>query len=218
MLCVFDLDSTLFCVAERTQYILRNIPHHLKMHKFCSGQEHLFQNIQVSPKDFSLRCILQKACIKLDSISYKEVFYFWTFQFFSNDFLKYDTLYKGTQSYLSQLESAGAEIMYLTGRNRPFMGAGTYEQLRHHQLPLKSKDHLIMKDNSYTEDAFYKKSCLKKLCEKYQTIWFFENEPSVINFIHYFLPKIHIVFIDSTHSGRQKLNKKFYQIPMDYTL
>lgn len=218
ILCVFDLDSTLFCAAGRTQRILRKIPSDPQMHTVCLGQEKLFNNIQVSSKDFGLDHILKKAHIKLNFECYKKVFSFWAFQFFSNNFLKYDVLYKGVQSYLSQLASSGAEIMYLTGRNRPFMGDGTYQQLQHHSLPLKTRDHLMMKENVYTEDAFFKKKCLQQLCQKYQRIWFFENEPSVINFVHYFLPQIHIVFMNSTHSGRQKLHKKFYQISMDYNL
>ena len=214
-LYVFDLDSTLFCVSGRTQKILQTAPDYLK--DIPSHQANLLRNIKVNTNDFSLHGILKRSGIQLSFLCYKEIFHFWTHHFFSNDFLKYDILYKGVQSYLQKLQKTNSEIMYLTGRCSSLMGKGTYQQLKNWNLPLKTKDHLMMKENAYTEDAYYKKCRLQKLSQKYQNIWFFENEPAVIHFVHHFLPKISCVFVNSANSGRQVLQKKFYQISMDYT-
>ena len=214
-LYVFDLDSTLFCVSGRTQKILQTTPNHLK--DIPSKQAELLKNIKVNIKDFNLHDILKRAGVQLSFPCYKQIFHFWTNHFFSNDFLKYDTLYKGVSSYLQKLQNTHSEIMYLTGRCYSLMGKGTYQQLEKWNLPLKTKNHLMMKENAYTEDAYYKKCRLQKLSQKYQNIWFFENEPAVIHFAHHFLPKISYVFINSANSGRQTLQKGFHQIPTDYT-
>lgn len=211
-LCVFDIDSTLIKVSGRTQAILRKAPSDPMVKDSCASYKEFFESLIVSEKDFSLKDILKKGGIYLDFNGHKQVYFFWTKNFFSHRFLKHDQLYEGVPSYLNQLKDQGTEIMYLTGRSQKEMEEGTYKQLTQFKLPLKSKKHLIMKENMYTEDSYFKKNQLEKLLKKYSNIWFFENEPSIINFVHEYLPQIKIVFMKSVHSGRQKLRKKFLEI------
>ena len=99
-LYVFDLDSTLFCVSGRTQKILQTAPDHLK--NIPPHQADVLKNIKINTTDFSLHDILKRTGVHLSFSCYKKVFHFWADRFFSNDFLKYDTLYKGVQSYLQK--------------------------------------------------------------------------------------------------------------------
>ena len=213
-LCVFDLDSTLICVKERTRKILQSA---VSNEKFRHWKIDSLKEVVVKPTDFSLRDVLQRASIDLSETQYLSICNFWAHHFFSNSFLKHDTLYKGVQNYLHLL-SEHSEIMYLTGRSRERMGEGTYEQITKWELPLKKESDLIMKPNTYTEDAFYKKMQLERLVQEYKNIWFFENEPAIINYVSYLLPQIQIIFMQSTSSRRQSLRKSFPTIGMDYSL
>lgn len=216
--CVFDLDSTLICVRGRTQAILRSAPDYPPLRQVCAGQVELFRTIEVYPTDYGLKHILARTGIRLSSSCYYDLSGYWSHCFFSNEFLKYDKLYEGVSSYLSLLEKTEVEIIYLTGRSQKFMGEGTYKQLNQWNLPLKKKEFLIMKQNNFTEDAVYKAKCLENLSRQYKKIWFFENEPTTINFIDQHLPEIHLIFVDSVHSGRQTLRKELPSIGMDYSI
>lgn len=216
--CVFDLDSTLICVRGRTEAILRSAPDYPPLRQACAGQVDLFRTIEVQPTDYGLQQILLRKGIQLSSSCYYDLSGYWSHCFFSGEFLKYDKLYTGVYSYLSHLNKTNADIMYLTGRNSESMWEGTYKQIKKLNLPLKKKEFLMMKQNSFTEDAVYKKNCLEKLSKKYKKIWFFENEPATINFVNQHLPEVQLVFVDSVHSGRQDLRKKFPSIGMDYSL
>lgn len=216
--CVFDLDSTLICVRGRTQAILRSAPDYPPLRQICASQVDLFKNIEVYPTDYGLKQVLIRTGIQLSSSCYYDLSGYWSHCFFSNEFLKYDELYKGVYSYLSQLQKTNVEIMYLTGRSQKSMGEGTYKQIKSWGLPLKKREFLIMKQNSFTEDAVYKMNYVENLSKQYKKIWFFENEPTTINFISQHLPEVQLVFVDSVHSGRQTLRKEFPSVGMDYSI
>ena len=216
-LCVFDLDSTLICVRKRTEKILQSVVTEKQFAHFSSSQLESIKNITVKDTDFRLQDILDRAQVSLDSKQYRLIHDYWTYHFFSNNFLKYDLLYKGVQDYLRRL-SRTSNIMYLTGRSRKLMWQGTYEQINKWNFPLKTKDHLIMKPNHFTEDAVYKKIELEQLVQHYKNIWFFENDPVIINHVNMLLPQVQIIFMKSASSGRQSLRKIFPTIGMDYSL
>ena len=213
-LCVFDLDSTLICVSERTRKILQTAASH---EDFKHWKMDFLKEVVVKPTDFRLKDILQRASLDLSDKQYRSLFKFWGLHFFSNSFLKYDSLYKGVQNYLKLL-SEHTHIMYLTARSRKRMGEGTYEQIKKWNLPLKKESDLIMKPNDYTEDAFYKRTQLERLVQEYKNIWFFENDPVIINHVNRFLPQIQIIFMQSASSKHQSLQKSFPTIGMDYSL
>ena len=108
--------------------------------------------------------------------------------------------------------------MYLTGRSENLMKEGTISQIKKWSLPFKKEEYLMMKPNTYTEDAYFKKCRLEELSKKYRKIWFFENEPVVINFVNKFLDGIQIIFVNTVHSQRQTLKKDFHTITADYSL
>lgn len=214
-LCVFDLDSTLICVKKRTQKILQALAEDSYFRQNHPGPAKMLKDIEIDPNDFNLKTMFKRARLKLSDSLYQKIFLYWTTHFFSNDYLHCDTLYPGVSSYLSSLQ--GAEIMYLTGRCDSLMRKGTLFQLRKWNLPLKKESHLMMKPNNYTEDAYFKKCYLDNLSKKYKPIWFFENEPVVINFVNKFLKDIHVVFVNSVHSHRQNVNKNIHTILADYS-
>ena len=217
-LCVFDLDSTLICVKGRTKKILQSVAHYPRFQHICSPYIEHFKKAEFDEKAYSLKSILQNMGVSLNFDCYKEVFLYWTLHFFSNKYLEHDKLYKGVKDFLFKVQKSGSDIMYLTGRSFSLMGTGTFSQIQKWKLPLEKRNHLIMKPNTFTEDAYYKVKQLEELSKTYSNIWFFENEPVIINFVNKLLPHISIVFVNTAHSGRQNLRKKFQSINGDYSL
>ena len=203
-LVVFDLDSTLFDVSLRLERVLLNfakVPAHQSR---FPEQIQYFKNIQILKKDWGIRQILVRAGLEGHHNEFQDcVREYWIKHFFSNEALEHDIPYPGAPEFVQSLAAAGAEIIYLTGRDVHRMGEGSKKFLLHWGFPLDEKNQqLILKPHRSLVDAKFKKDWFGSLPkDKYQKIWFFENEPVNIHLIRKKHPEVEIIFFDSTHSG-----------------
>jgi len=208
LLAVFDLDSTLFEVSPRSQAILRDLAAHPKTKEKYPEEMKKLSEIKVQSTDWGILVALKRSqiCATLDF--FETVRRFWVENFFTNNYLHYDQLYDGALEFVQQLHRAGARIKYLTGRDQHRMGEGTLKTLRQWNLPLEDqKKHLILKPHKSIEDARYKTDKLLELAGRYDEIWFFENEPTIIETVCKEAPQIKVVFVDTVHSGKAKVPK-----------
>jgi hypothetical protein len=215
---IFDLDSTLFCVSPRSQFILRELAGDLQlMERYPLGTPHLAQ-VVVTANDWGIRPALSRGKVVGTIDFFEEIRKRWSERFFSSDYLHLDEPYPGAVDYLSLLEQKGVAIHYLTGRDEPRMRAGTLKALCDWKFPLASAEHLHMKPSSERHDAEFKKDRLERLNLPADVTWFFENEPVIINLVRRALPSIKIVFMDSVHSGREQAPGDLPRIGMSYRL
>ncbi len=206
-ICVFDLDSTLFNVSPRSQKILHEFA---DLHKLPD-----LLKIQVEYTDWGVYESLVRSGYEKDHhtemhLSLKE---FWTKHFFSNEYLHYDTPYLGAVYFVQSLAKNKCPIHYLTGRDVHRMEKGTIDVLNKWLFPLNKKQ-LHLKPHRSEEDKIYKYERLKKLSEDNpdREIYFFENEPVIINYVAELLPHINIVFMNTTHSRKDTVKAKHIQI------
>ncbi|MCB9084736.1 MAG: HAD family hydrolase [Bdellovibrionaceae bacterium] len=203
LLAVFDLDSTLFDVSPRTQAILHDLAAHPKTQEKFPEEARQLAGVRSLPKDWGIRVALERSKIRATLDFFETVRTFWVENFFGNDYLHHDRLYDGALEFVQQLYEAGARIIYLTGRDQERMGDGTLRILKSWNLPLDDEErHLILKPHRSIEDARYKTDKLIELNTRYPEVWFFENEPVIIDLVRREAPQIKIVFVDTTHSGR----------------
>ncbi|MAV90027.1 MAG: hypothetical protein CL676_01310 [Bdellovibrionaceae bacterium] len=201
--CIFDIDSTLYCVSSRTQAILRTLG---KEQNFKTSHPELseaLQTIQVESFDWGFRAPLERLNMAVPPEAIQSIRGFWKKNFFSNSFLVHDLLYPNANEFVQMCMRHGAEIFYLTGRSDSLMREGTLEQLERDGFPLASEDHLIMKTNEDLQDEDFKSSRLKDFGSQFSKIYFFENEPVIVESVMKDLPHIELVFMDSTHSQRR---------------
>ncbi|MCY4513044.1 MAG: HAD family hydrolase [Bdellovibrionales bacterium] len=216
---VFDLDSTLFCVKWRTEGIIKDAVQTPAFIKNFSEMTEQFQQIQVHPKDWSLKDIFKRHGLDPNTPASKTIQKFWSKYFFQNDYLHLDRPYEGSVEYVNLLHKTGGHVFYLTGRNKPYMGKGTVRSLKKWNFPLETENHLILKKDPAFEDSVYKLEELKMLKNKFQTILFFENEPVILHMVHKYLPDIKMFWIDSAHSGKKSGPPDHIPaIPMSYLL
>lgn len=199
---IFDLDSTLFCVSPRTEAILRKLgSEDFFKSQFETAAETL-RSIKVLPSDWGPRAVMQR----LNPAGPIELFHavrdFWRKHFFSSGFLHHDEIYPLADEYVRHLLAAGAEIFYLTGRPDKSMREGTLKALEKWNFPLKSNLHLLMKPDEQEADEHFKTTVLKKMAPEFDHIWFFENEPLIIDEVRVAVPQIRIVYVDTVHSGK----------------
>lgn len=200
--CVFDLDSTLFCVSTRTQAILRELAQQKDFKNQFKNEAEKLASVSVMRTDWGIKQALLRLQFPFSNESIQAIRDFWRDSFFSNDYLDHDVLYDHSNLFVQLCEKYGSEIFYLTGRSEQLMKEGSLRQLKRHSFPLKSDDHLIMKGIQEEQDEDFKLNRLKRLKDQFDQIYFFENEPVIIKSIHEQLPDVHIVFMDSTHSAR----------------
>jgi predicted secreted acid phosphatase len=128
-----------------------------------------------------------------------------------------DHIYPSANEYVRLVQSLGAEIFYLTGRPDRAMREGTVRALAHWNFPLVSDSHLIMKPSEIQTDESFKAIELQKMCEMgFDYIWFFENEPVIIEQVREKLPQVRIVFVNSVHAGRAIAPTDLPSIGMSY--
>lgn len=214
---IFDLDSTLFCVSPRIQHILRTLAAHPDFATKYAEESAILRDIEVLPTDWGVRTVLERTGLPAKKELVKIVRSFWSQHFFSNVFLDKDIIYPAANEYVRHLHELGARILYLTGRSRASMFEGTLQGLRKWQFPLEEENDLYMKPSDAELDEAFKAKVLKELVNDFDHVWFFENEPVIIEQVRGLSPKLHVVFVNSTHSGRVNAPTDLRTVGMSYT-
>ncbi|WP_413295104.1 HAD family hydrolase [Bdellovibrio sp. HCB185ZH] len=203
-LVVFDLDSTLFDVSPRIEKILMDFALDPENIKRFPEQVSCFSKIKTAHTDWGFTNALQRAGLDGHHPEFQEaVALYWRKHFFSNDYLKYDTPNEGALEYVHEVMKAGADVAYLTGRDVHRMEPGTTRQLQQWNLPLNDKAVLFVKPDKAMDDAEYKTDWfLAKERQGYDKVYFFDNEPVILNLMGAKCPHVESIFFDSTHSGK----------------
>ncbi len=201
---IFDLDSTIFNVSTRTQVILRHFASQPEVQQRFPKEAEQLASVETCPRDWGIKDCLQRLQIQSTVDFFFEVRDFWVKHFFSNDFLDHDQPYPGSIEFVQTLYKSGLRIEYLTGRDRPRMGEGTLRVLKKWDLPLDQPPppQLRMKPQPNLSDTDFKVEELKNLKEQFSQIYFFENEPVIIEQVEQHCPGVNIIFIDTVHSKR----------------
>lgn len=202
-LAIFDLDSTLYNVSYRTREILNTLSQEDFFKRRYPEKSKLIYNLAVQPSDWGFRDVVKRAQIEADLEFFEIIRNYWVKHFFSSDFLKYDRPYAGAVQYVKHLHQNGVEIKYLTGRDKINMHTGTVESLKEWAFPY-DEQHLHMKPHSIRADEDYKLDEIKSFMNSYKKIWFFENEPVIINKVIKSGIDIELVFVDTVHSGKDE--------------
>ena len=205
-LAIFDLDSTLIDVRHR---ILRIFKDFVNLEKIKSLFPKAFDVISNTSTLLPNRYFIEDHIRDLNLDGLGDIFIeklleFWKQCFFSNNYLKHDLPYPGALDFVMKMKSYPIKIVYLTGRDRPRMEEGTYNSLLNMGFPVSEDIQLILKPHKSMDDALYKKEVIFEFDKKHRPIWFFENEPFVVNPIFEEAPHINVIFFDSNHSHREE--------------
>lgn len=219
---IFDLDSTLYNVTTRTKKILLNASKEPELNKLYPKKTPLLKNVDFKHTDWGIKDALIRSNISAPLQFFEWVRLYWQKHFFSSQYLKYDMAYEGAVDFVTELENHGIHIMYLTARDRQRMGKGTEESLKQWNFPESSlESQLLMKPHLDVSDSDFKVIEIKKILKntpKNHSIWFFENEPVIVNQCLAEKLPIRIVFIDTVHSGREEPPKDLPVIAGDFRL
>lgn len=208
-LAVFDLDSTLFDLTTRMSRIVDAFADEDRFQHRYPKECATLRDLPILQSDWGLGEPLARVGITNETHHefHKDLHEFWATCFFSDSFLHHDQPLPGAVGYVQKLRAAGAEIMYLTGRDVPRMLEGTKKSLRESGFPLDEAGiELRLKPVAEWDDAEFKVDVLRESAHRFTKIYLFENEPVNLNLVAEKLPDIALVYIDSCHSGREEVS------------
>lgn len=189
-LWIFDIDSTLFCLADRFQHIFFDYlrfrhpgPVPALYWRIAEGLNPAWHRYGIEP------CLAPAfahwGVADAESVARKlseQMFPFWYDAFFSERYLERDFAYPEAVNFVREIYNAGIDICYLTGRHAKTMTRGTQESLRALGFPLDSeRAFLRMKSNLDESDVGFKARYLRHLGHNYRVLGFMDNEPENVH-------------------------------------
>ena len=205
-LAVFDLDSTLFNVSTRTQKILEQFA---ELHQLDE-----LKKIEILHTDWGIKEAVLRQGYNLEEHAdlLNELRDFWHQRFFSNEYLQYDVPYAGAIEFVLEMAATGAQIFYLTGRDQVRMGQGSKDVLLKWGFPCEGEQ-LILKPVKTMNDELFKRDWFLRFDRKlFDKIYFFENEPVIINAVLEHVPDVEVIFLDTTHARQQTVTAPIRKI------
>jgi hypothetical protein len=194
---VLDLDGTLFDNRPRTCAILHELAAewdspHPELAGRLRGAQPLELAYHVSD---SLELL---GVTKQDLV--KEAFAFWRARFFADAHLHNDVEVPGAAAFARDCHDRGATLVYLTGRDLPMMGIGTFASLRDRGFPIGvAGTELVLKPTFEMPDSEFKRYEAPRVARVGTVIASFDNEPENCNLFAAQYPDADSVLVDTQH-------------------
>lgn len=194
---IFDLDGTLMDNRPRTAAIFRELGESVrtKMPAFAS---------KLADANPSHLAYLVADSLKKIGVDHPEFILeaeqFWKQRFFFDEYLKHDVAVPGAVAFARECYAAGAVLVYLTGRDLPNMGLGSWKSLRDLGFPIGvAGTELVLKPDFETPDEAFKREYIPRLERVGQIIAAFDNEPANCNLVLEQNPEAESIFLDTQH-------------------
>jgi hypothetical protein len=194
---VFDLDGTLMDNRPRTCAILRDFAGVIE-----SRHAEVARRLRDARPDelaYLLTDSLERLGIhQTDLVA--EATAFWRERFFADGHLVHDVEVDGAVAFARACYEAGAILVYLTGRDLPLMGIGSFKSLRDLGFPIGiAGTELVLKPDATMPDEAFKRETAPKLARVGKVVAAFDNEPANCNIFLRLYPYAYSVLVDTQH-------------------
>ncbi len=193
---VFDLDGTLMDNRPRTAAILHEFAATLPTH------DEVRTRLAATKAD-ELAYLLTDSLGRLgvtrtELVAAAEAF--WRERFFADEHLRHDVEVPGAVAFARACYEAGAVLVYMTGRDLPLMGLGSFRSLRDLGFPIGVPGtELVLKPDANIPDEAYKRIEGPKLSRVGRVVAVFDNEPANCNALLEMHPECVSVLLDTQH-------------------
>jgi hypothetical protein len=199
---IFDLDDTVFDAGSRTRHILLEVA---RRSDIKSASPDFFDQLSSLSNDdirYRVEDNLNMLGVTEKWIRDAAIKTWWD-QFFH--ICHIDEVVPGAPQFVRELHSAGAVIIYLTGRDRIRMESNTHASLAKHGFPNDSRAKLILKPEPSHCDFKFKREEVTGLAASDLIVAAFDNEPRHVNMMKETVPDAHVVFVDRRHAGHPEV-------------
>jgi beta-phosphoglucomutase-like phosphatase (HAD superfamily) len=173
-LAVFDIDSTIMDTGPRNQAILERAVHELPSLAGLGGA------VPQLGAHWNLADAL-RGQPGFDDPALADVQAYWAERFFTDDWLVHDLPYPGVGDCLLGLKEQGFRLVYLTGRHRDGMAAGTLRSFAAHGLPAGPEELFRFKPHFEDADLAFKAEACRDLARLGTVVATVDNEPANVN-------------------------------------
>jgi hypothetical protein len=195
---VFDLDGTLLDNRPRVTQILHELAAAWKTARTATADKLARASTDAIVYGLDENLLLLGIT---DEVERQEAFTFWKDRFFMDAYMKYDVAVPGARDFVSACYSAGATIVYLTGRDLPNMALGTFASLRDQGFPIGVVGtSLVTKPAFDIPDTVFKHDVAPSLSRHGRVVGVFDNEPANCNLLLQHHPEAACVFLDTHHA------------------
>ena len=194
---VFDLDGTLMDNRPRTLAILRELSGQWESKDPQAAAK--LRSASLTDLAYLLTDSLGNLGIhQSDLVAQAELF--WRERYFGDDWLKHDVALDGSVAFAKACYEAGAILVYLTGRDLPMMGTGSFRSLRDLGFPIGVPGtELVCKPDAAMPDEAFKRLEAPKLARVGVVVAVFDNEPGNCNILLEQNADCDSIFVDTQH-------------------
>ena len=177
---VFDLDGAIFDNRARTAQILREYADaELRTARPDAAQR--LTSLPTSVIGYMLTDTLSRAGITEPAVV-NNAAVFWSQHFFDDDYVKYDEPVAGAVTFVRNLYTNGARIVYVSSRDVPRQLLGTVKALRDHGFPIGiAGTEIILKPTQQAPDATFKQQLVTYLRQYGKVIATLDTQPANAN-------------------------------------
>lgn len=194
---VLDLDGTLMDNRPRTVAILHDLA--VMWRDKHPETAELLESCTADRLAYLLSDSLRRLRIS-DPVLIGEATEYWRRRFFADDDLRHDVALSGAVHFVRACHARGATVVYLTGRDLPMMGLGTFGSLHSLGFPIGVAGvEFILKPDAQMADEAFKRMIAPTLARVGEVVASFDNEPANCNLFKEAYPDADIVFVDTQH-------------------
>ncbi len=194
---VFDLDGTLMDNRPRTCAILHELAADIG-----KTNPALAERLRIAVPE-ALDYLLTDTLARLGVTQSDDVAVvqsFWRDRFFADEHMKHDIALPGAVSFAHACYEAGGVLVYMTGRDLPLMGIGSFKSLRDLGFPIGvAGTELVLKPDANMPDEAFKRLTAPKVARIGHVVAAFDNEPANCNVFLNVYPDSISVLVDTQH-------------------
>jgi hypothetical protein len=194
---VLDLDGTLMDNRPRTVAILHDLAARWRARHPAAAET--LAKVRAESLAYLLSDSLRAVGI-VEPALVAEATEYWRSRFFADADLTLDVALAGSVEFVTRCHALGATVVYLTGRDLPMMGLGTFASLRTLGFPLGVAGvEIILKPDANMADEAFKRMVAPTLARIGPVIASFDNEPANCNLFKEAFPAAEIGLLDTQH-------------------
>lgn len=177
---VIDLDGAVFDMRPRTSRILRDYAE-AELRSARPEAAARLANVPPAAVGYMLTDTLTQVGITEPAVV-NNAAVFWSQRYFADDYAQYDEPVPGSVTFVRNLYTSGARIVYVSSRDVPRQLVGTVKALRDHGFPVGiAGTEVVLKPAQQTPDATFKQQLVTYLRQYGKVIATIDTQPANAN-------------------------------------
>jgi hypothetical protein len=178
---IFDLDDTLIDCRHRKYQVIQDFLALPLVQENFAYESQILAQLSWERVQYRVLDTLTQQGIQ-NTIFGEQLFQFWRKHYFTYPYLMNDEPFPKALELVQLCHDLGAVTVYLTGRDAPGMGQGTYDSMQKLGFPVTGdRVHFILKEDPTEGDLEFKISALERIAVFGHVIAALENELPNLN-------------------------------------